>query len=186
MSINHIKLRTRGYCNIGIHPKLILNWIPVKTRPPITSTMSVLESFWNFAQITAVILPCSVQNFKTTCRLSNKLYMCRRGFVWYKFKMGFGRVFYIATISMQGIFQNFSRFWFGKFQGLSQRRVCHPKIATFIVSIGPCNGVCCLGTNPSEYIISNVFYIILCLSYIIWLYPHALNWMLFLGQMHKN
>ena len=84
MSINHINLKTRGYCNIGIHPKLILNWIPVKTRSPITFTMSVLESFWNFAQITA--LPCSVQNFKTTCRLSNKLcvdeVLCDFSFRW--------------------------------------------------------------------------------------------------------
>ena len=45
---------------------------PSKSRlsiPPI----SVVQSFWNIAQSTTVILPCSVQNFKTTEQLRNKL-----------------------------------------------------------------------------------------------------------------
>ena len=33
----------------------------------------IVQSFWNFAQSTAVILSCSVQNFKTTEQLRNKL-----------------------------------------------------------------------------------------------------------------
>ena len=54
-----------------LRPKLILNSTLTKSRSAITS-MSVVESFWDFAQSTAVSLPCSVQNFKTIGRLTNK------------------------------------------------------------------------------------------------------------------
>ena len=47
-----------------IRPKPILNSNLAKSRSSITS-MSFVQSFWNFAQSTAVSLPCSVQNFKT-------------------------------------------------------------------------------------------------------------------------
>ena len=43
--------------------KLIINSNLVKFCSPITS-VSVVQSFWNYAQSKAVILPCSVQNFK--------------------------------------------------------------------------------------------------------------------------
>ena len=39
--------------------KCILNSNPTKSRSSITST-SIVQSVWNFAQSTAVILPCSV------------------------------------------------------------------------------------------------------------------------------
>ena len=45
-------------------PKLILIPNLVKSRLPIIY-FSVTQSFWNFAQCTAVILSCSVQNIKT-------------------------------------------------------------------------------------------------------------------------
>ena len=54
----------QGCCAIwDIRPKLILNSNLIKSHSSIT-TVAVIESFWNFAQSTAVILPCSAQNFK--------------------------------------------------------------------------------------------------------------------------
>ena len=54
-----------GCCAMkDIHPKLIFNSNLAKSRSSITS-VSVIQSIWNFAQSTAVILPCSVQYFKT-------------------------------------------------------------------------------------------------------------------------
>ena len=44
-------------------------------RTPLHITYcSVVKSFWNFAQSTAVILPCSVQNFKMIWRLKGMLW----------------------------------------------------------------------------------------------------------------
>ena len=37
------------------------------------TAISISQSFWNFVQNTAVILPCSVQNFKVTGQLSNEI-----------------------------------------------------------------------------------------------------------------
>ena len=45
-----------------IHPKRILNSNFMKSRSSITSVL-IVQSFWNFAQGTAVVLPCSVQKF---------------------------------------------------------------------------------------------------------------------------
>ena len=52
----------RGALQQDIRPKLILNSNPVESRLPMTY-FSILQSFWNFTQSAAVILPCSVQNF---------------------------------------------------------------------------------------------------------------------------
>ena len=51
--------------------------------------MSVVESFRNFTQSTAVILPCSVQNFKMIWQLRNKLLANEftGDFVYYQFRM---------------------------------------------------------------------------------------------------
>ena len=50
-------------CNMGCPPpKLISNSNLAKSRSSWTF-ISVVELFWNFAQSTAVILPCSVRNF---------------------------------------------------------------------------------------------------------------------------
>ena len=57
-----------GLCNIGYLSKLTLNSNLVKTLSFITP-ISVIQSFWNFAQSMAVILPCSVQNFKMNGQL---------------------------------------------------------------------------------------------------------------------
>ena len=52
-----------GLFNIGYLFEAHLNPNLVKSRLPITY-YSVTQSFWNFAQSTAVILLCSVQNLK--------------------------------------------------------------------------------------------------------------------------
>ena len=51
-------------CNIRYPSKLILNSNLAKSHSSITS-VSVVQSFGNFVQITAVLLSYSVQNFKT-------------------------------------------------------------------------------------------------------------------------
>ena len=56
-----------------IHPKLILNSNLVKSHSPITH-LSVFQSFWNFAQSTAVSLLCSVQNFEMIVQLEQLLW----------------------------------------------------------------------------------------------------------------
>ena len=58
-----------GCCIIGYPSKLIANSNLVETRFPLTY-FSVGKPFWNFAQSMAVILSCSVQNFKTICQLN--------------------------------------------------------------------------------------------------------------------
>ena len=63
--------RSQGY--IGHPPKLILNSNLAKSRSFITS-FSVVQLSWNFPQSTAVILPCSEQNFKTIGRFMNQLW----------------------------------------------------------------------------------------------------------------
>ena len=52
-----------------------------------------VQTFWNFPQNTAVILPCSLQNFKTI-----RLFQCRDGWDFMKFesKMCFGQISSIA------------------------------------------------------------------------------------------
>ena len=63
-----------GGCTIlDIYPKLILNTNLAKSRSSITC-VSVIQSFWNFAQSMTVSLPCSVQNFKMIEQLWNKLW----------------------------------------------------------------------------------------------------------------
>ena len=53
-----------------IRPKSSLDWNLVKSRLSVASVL-INESFWNFAQSTAVGLPCSVQNVKTIRWLKN-------------------------------------------------------------------------------------------------------------------
>ena len=64
--------------------------LKLKPRPPIAS-MSFVKSFWNFAQSKAVILPCSVQNFKTICQITSTENSSR-----VVFKTYFGRIPHIA------------------------------------------------------------------------------------------
>ena len=56
-----------------IRLKFILNSNLAKSRSSRTS-ISVTKSFWKFAQSTAVILPCPVQNFETIWQLNSKLW----------------------------------------------------------------------------------------------------------------
>ena len=58
---------------IAIGPKLLLNSNLAISRFSIAS-VTVVQSFCKFAQRTAVILPCSVQNFKMIGWLINKLW----------------------------------------------------------------------------------------------------------------
>ena len=61
-------------CNMGyICPKCILNSNPMYPCFVITY-FSVTQSFWNFAQSIAVILPYSLQNFKTIEQLKRMLW----------------------------------------------------------------------------------------------------------------
>ena len=62
-----VHARGGGGCNTGELSNLS------EPRPYITS-ISVAQSFCNFAQSTAVILPCSVQNFGTSWLLRYKLW----------------------------------------------------------------------------------------------------------------
>ena len=59
-----------------IHPKSILNRNFPKSYQSITTPL-VDESFWNFAQSTAVILLCSVQNFRRIHQLKFLLWTYR-------------------------------------------------------------------------------------------------------------
>ena len=83
-----------GRCAIwDIRPKRILNSNLAKSRSSITS-VSIVQSFWYFAQGTAVILPCSVQNVKTI-GFWHGCYR-RTRFREIEFKMSFGRIAYNA------------------------------------------------------------------------------------------
>ena len=72
--------------------ELISNSNLEKSHSSITP-VSVVQSFWNFGHSTAMILPCSVQNAKTTGRLRNKWWTNKfsRDLVW-----SFGRISYIT------------------------------------------------------------------------------------------
>ena len=65
-----IIMGTVAICDIC--PKLILKSNLVKSQFYVTS-VSVVKSFWNFSQSTAVSLPCSGQNFQTIWQMRNKL-----------------------------------------------------------------------------------------------------------------
>ena len=69
-----------------IHPKLILNWNLTQYRLSITPVL-VVESFCNFAQSTAVTLPCSVQNY---------IRIGKQDFTRFEFQMHFRPISYIA------------------------------------------------------------------------------------------
>ena len=67
------KIWTGFCCNIGHRTETHLELKSRSSRTPI----SVVKSFWKFAENTAVILPCSVQNFKAISPAiipSNKLW----------------------------------------------------------------------------------------------------------------
>ena len=82
--------KTRGQC---IFPqKLNFNSNSAKTRSYIAS-ITVVKSFWNFAQSTAVPLPCSVQNFKMIWRPINKLWASQ-----ISQKLNFERKSYALTV----------------------------------------------------------------------------------------
>ena len=73
-SLTYNENNTPGCCAIQyIRPKLIFNPNLVKSRLSVTYS-SLIKSFRNFAQRTAVILPCSVQNFKTIAQLKRMLW----------------------------------------------------------------------------------------------------------------
>ena len=62
-----------GPCTLwDIHPKRTLNKNLTKSRFPITY-FPITNSFWDFAQNTAVSLPCTVPNFKTMERIKQML-----------------------------------------------------------------------------------------------------------------
>ena len=65
--------RRQGGVAVYIRPKYILISNIAKSRLSRT-LISVVKSFWNFAQRTAVTLPCAVKNFKTIWQLSEKLW----------------------------------------------------------------------------------------------------------------
>ena len=66
----------------------------VSGKRPITY-FSVAQSFWHFAQSTAVKPPCYVQHFKTD-RIYETDVMNERDFARCAYKMSFGRISYIA------------------------------------------------------------------------------------------
>ena len=59
---------------------------PPRSRLPRTPILWIVKSFWEFAQSTTLILPCYVQNFKTTLQLD------KRGFARFEFKVRFGKI----------------------------------------------------------------------------------------------
>ena len=61
---NHLVLTSRCCAIYDIHPKLNLKLNLAKSRSSITS-VSLVQSFWNCAQRTAVLLSCSVHNWIT-------------------------------------------------------------------------------------------------------------------------
>ena len=65
----------------------------MRSRSSITYC-SVTLSFWNFAQNTAISLPCSVQNFKRLDK--EKGFIDKINFVRFEFKVRFGWISYIA------------------------------------------------------------------------------------------
>ena len=66
-------VQLRGcYATKDIHPKFVLNPNHGKSHLPVTF-FEVEQSFWNFAQSMAVLLPCSVQNFKMIGQLKQML-----------------------------------------------------------------------------------------------------------------
>ena len=65
----------------AISLKLISNSDILKSNLPITS-ISISQSFWNFAQSMAVSLPCSVQNFKMIGQLRNNVWASRFQEIW--------------------------------------------------------------------------------------------------------
>ena len=79
-----------GLCNIGLS---IINSNLAKSHLFIKSN-SVVESFWNFAQSTAVWLPCSAQ-FQNDWVIGNEV-IGIQNFTRFGFKMSFGWISYIA------------------------------------------------------------------------------------------
>ena len=77
-----------GCCNIGPHFKLKFH------ETPLPRTYTVTKLFWNFAQSMAVILPCSVQTFKT---VGQKKFMLWTNFVTFESDSSFGEIFHNAT-----------------------------------------------------------------------------------------
>ena len=71
---------TRGCCIMGYPPETHLK---LKNRLS-TICFSVAQSFWNFAQSTAVVLPCSVQNFKMMGQLKLMSWMTRFEFMFWR------------------------------------------------------------------------------------------------------
>ena len=99
MGLNYTQLTQQSgqpaaLCSMGYPSKCILNSNLAKIRLPITG-FAVAQSFWNYAQSTTVILPCSVQNFKMIGQLKRMLWMDEilRDL---SFKTSFRRIIFIA------------------------------------------------------------------------------------------
>ena len=80
---------------VTIHNTPIFNSNLTKYHSSITS-ISIAQSFWNFAQSMVVPLPCSVQNFKMIGQLRNKLWANELKTT-FEFNRSCGGISYIAT-----------------------------------------------------------------------------------------
>ena len=69
--------------------------IHLPTHICVTRPQWVKQSFWYFAQNTAVSLPCSVQKFQSDWTTETDV-MNEREFARFEFKMGFGQVSYVT------------------------------------------------------------------------------------------
>ena len=98
MKINNLPVSRPGVlCNIWYPSQTHLK-NPVKSRLLIIY-LSVIQSLWNFVQSTAVILSCSVQNFKTIGQLKRFLWTkeISRELSRVEFKLSFGIYFRFRT-----------------------------------------------------------------------------------------
>ena len=74
----------------------------MKSHSPITK-LSIIQSFWNLAQSMAVILPCSVQNFKNDWTIEKDV-MDKQVFTPFGFKISFGRDILYLTATLDLIY----------------------------------------------------------------------------------
>ena len=82
--------------------KHILNSNLVNSYLPITCFF-IAQSFWNFAQSTAMILPCSVQNFKRIGQLEWLLWINKFFLLNLSLHMNFWEISYIVTVISKGL-----------------------------------------------------------------------------------
>ena len=74
-------------CSIGHPPETHLKLKSREISPSMSTTsICLVRSFWNFAQSTAVILPCSVQNFKRLDNWNEHYWRTRFREIWLQYE----------------------------------------------------------------------------------------------------